>query len=75
MTTKWFYKAQQMFKEWKKENDLSGECYKQEIGKTLIKEKHVLYPISGGMGTNVFFTATKEPFSVSIQKDNKTYTL
>lgn len=73
--TFWYYKAQQLFKNWKKENDYKGECLKQVIGKETMKEEHVVYPASGGMETAVTLTATKNPFIVNLFKDGKTISL
>lgn len=71
----WYYKAQQKFKDWKKENELKGECAKQIIGRTTMKEEHIVYPATGGMPTACTLTATKNPFIVNLFKDGKTYKL
>lgn len=38
MRKKWFYDAQRLFREWKRKNDLSGECSKQIITPYTLEE-------------------------------------
>jgi len=40
---KWFYEAQRLFKQWKADNDLTGDCIVQTITHSSLEEKWFVY--------------------------------
>lgn len=47
MRKKWFYNAQRLFREWKRENGLSGDCMEQVITPYTLKETWSLRKAEG----------------------------
>jgi hypothetical protein len=71
MNKKWFYKAQVLFKEWKKSANVDSLYHSQRISNNQLIEVTSIYPKSGGAPIACELRATRVPFECYILVDGK----